>query len=232
MRRGAITTDFVLVPGAGGVATLYWRHVSALLEAAGHGAVPVDLPGDAPDAGLPEYAAMVTDAIRGCAAPVVVAQSMGGFSAVMACDRVPVRELVLVNAMVPAPGETPGEWWTATGAIDARIAAAKAGGYDTEFDLATYFLHDLDAADAAAILANPLEEADIAFGQRCEISTWPDVATAAVIGRDDRFFPVEFQRQLVRERVGVDATVVPGGHLLGLANPKGLFEALLELTDP
>ncbi len=175
---------------------------------------------------------MVTDAIVGSAEPVVVAQSMGGFSAVMACDRVPVPALILVNAMVPVPGETPGEWWTATGAIDARIAAAQSGGYDTEFDLATYFLHDLDAEDAAAILANPLEEADMAFGQRCAISAWPDVATAAVIGRDDRFFPVEFQRRLLRERAGVDATVVPGGHLLGLANPGGLSEALRALAGP
>jgi hypothetical protein len=223
-------TDFILVPGAGGVATPYWRFVSAQLEGAGHRAVPVDLPGDAPNAGLPEYVAILIDAIESCLEPVVVAQSMGGFSGVLACDRVPVRGLILVNAMVPAPRETPGEWWAATGAIDARIAAAKAGGYDTEFDLATYFLHDLDAEEAAAVLANPLEESDIAFGQPCDIAKWPDVSTAAVIGRDDRFFPVEFQRQVLRERVGVDATVVPGGHLLALANPDGLSGALLDLS--
>jgi len=230
--RGAITTDFILVPGAGGVATPYWRLVNAQLTGAGHRALPVDLPGGAPDAGLPEYAAIIVDAIESCAEPVVVAQSMGGFSAVMACDRVPVRGLILVNAMVPAPGETPGLWWTATGAIDARIAAAEAGGYNTEFDLATYFLHDLGAEDAAAVLANPGDEADIAFGQPCDVARWPDVPTAAVIGRDDRLFPFELQRQLVRQRVGVDATVVPGGHLLALANPDGLFGALLDLTGP
>jgi len=133
--------------------------------------------------------------------------------------------------MVPAPGETPGEWWTATGAITARIAAAEAGGYDTDFDLETYFLHDLAPEDAAAVLSDPGNEADIAFGERCDIGTWPDVATTAVVGRDDRLFPVGFQRQLLRQRVGVDAIVVPGGHLLALANPDGLFEALLHLTN-
>ncbi len=225
-------TDFILVPGAGGLATLFWRPVSAQLEKAGHRALPVDLPGESRDLGLPEYAATIMDAIGSCAEPVVVAQSMGGFSAVMACDRVPVRGLILVNAMVPAPGETPGQWWTTTGAIDARIAAAEAGGYDTEMDLATYFLHDLGAEDAAAVLANPGDEADIAFGQPCAVATWPDVPTAAVVGRDDRLFPVAFQRQVLRDRVGVEATVVPGGHLLALANPDGLFEALLELTRP
>jgi pimeloyl-ACP methyl ester carboxylesterase len=157
---------------------------------------------------------------------------MGGFSAAMACDRVPVRGLILVNAMVPAPGETPGEWWAATGAITARTTAAEAGGYDTEFDLETYFLHDLTPENAAAVLANPGDEADIAFGQPCSIAAWPDVPTAAIIGRDDRLFPFEFQRELLRRRVGVDASIIPGGHLLALANPDGLFEALPPLIDP
>jgi hypothetical protein len=205
--------------------------VSAQLESAGHRALPVDLPGADPEAGLPDYAALIINAIESCAEPVVVAQSMGAFSAVMACDRIPVGGLILVNAMVPAPGETPGEWWKATDAINARIAAAEAGGYDTDFDLETYFLHDLAPGAAAAVLANPGDEADVAFGQQCDIKNWPDVTTAAVIGRDDRLFPVEFQRRLLRERVGVDAIVVPGGHLLALANPDALFQALLQVTD-
>ena len=201
--------------------------MSAQLENAGHHALPVDLPGADPRAGLPEYAALIVDAIETCVEPVVVAQSMGGFSAVMACDRIPVGRLILVNAMVPAPGETPGDWWAATGAINARIAAAKAGGYDTDFDLETYFLHDIPPEEVAAVLANPGDEADIAFGQPCDIGRWPDIATSAVIGRDDRLFPVEFQRRLLRQRVGVDAIVVPGGHLLALANPDALFQAII-----
>jgi pimeloyl-ACP methyl ester carboxylesterase len=230
-QESAIVTDFILVPGAGGLATPYWRLVVAQLEKVGHRALPVDLPGRDPERGLPDYAAMIVDVIEGCAEPVVVAQSMGGFSAVMACNRVPTRGLVLVNAMVPTPGETPGEWWTATGAIDARIAAAEVGGYGSEFDLTTYFLHDLDSQAAAAVLSDPGEEADIAFGQPCDVASWPDVPTAAVVGRDDRFFPPEFQREVLRERVGVIPTVIPGGHLVALANPYGLFEALLALTD-
>ena len=41
----------------------------------------------------------------------------------------PVSSLVLVNAMVPVPGETPGEWWANTGAVEAREVAADAGNY-------------------------------------------------------------------------------------------------------
>jgi pimeloyl-ACP methyl ester carboxylesterase len=230
-RERAIVTDFILVPGAGGVATPHWRLVTARLEHAGHRAFPVDLPGSDPEKGLPDYAAMIVDVMEGCAEPVVVAQSMGGFSAVMACHRVPAAGLILVNAMVPAPGETPGEWWAATGAIDARVADADAGGYGSEFDLTTYFLHDLDSQAAADVLSDPGEEADIAFGQPCEIEAWPDVPTTAVVGRDDRFFPLEFQRKVLRERVGVFPIVIPGGHLLALANPNDLFHVLVHLTE-
>jgi hypothetical protein len=61
-----------------------------------------------------------------------------------------VRLLVLVNAMIPLPGETPGDWWGDTGWEPARVAAAQASGYPAEFDLATYFLHDVPADVAAA----------------------------------------------------------------------------------
>ena len=36
-----------------------------------------------------------------------------------------------------------------------------------------------------------------------------------------------WSRRLARERAGVEAVVVPGGHLLALADPDGLVEALL-----
>jgi hypothetical protein len=223
-------TDFVLVPGAGGIATPYWRLVTAQLQRAGHRAVPVDLPGGALDAGLPEYSGLIANAMDDCEEPIVVAQSLGGFSAVMACEQVRARQLVLTNAMVPFPGETPGSWWEATGAVEARVAAAQVGGYDANFDLTTYFLHDLSATDAAAVLANPGYEADIVFGQPCDIKSWPDVPTSAVVGRDDRFFPLAFQQQLLRERLGVSPTVIAGGHLVALANPGGLSEVLLSIA--
>ena len=67
---------FVLIPGAGGVAW-YWHRVVPELEARGHEAVAVDLPGPDESAGLPEYADAVIAAIGGRRDVVVVAQSMG-----------------------------------------------------------------------------------------------------------------------------------------------------------
>ena len=53
------------------------------------------------------------------------------------------------------------------------------------------------------------------------------VAIRAVAGADDRFIPVGFQRALARERVGVEADVLPGGHLMALSQPAPLAGYLL-----
>ncbi|MFG2290216.1 alpha/beta fold hydrolase [Streptomyces sp. NPDC048595] len=217
----------MLIPGAGGAAW-YWHRVVPELRARGHEAVAVDLPGADESAGLPEYTDTVVAAVGDHDDVVLVAQSMGGFTAPMVCARVPVRLLVLVNAMIPLPGETPGQWWDDTGAPAARVAAAEAGGYPAEFDLATYFLHDVPAGIAAAGAEHARPEADVAFGQTCDIERWPDVATRVLAAAEDRFFPPEFQRKVARDRLGIDAEEVPGGHLVALSRPGDLADRLVE----
>ena len=219
---------FVLIPGAGGAAW-YWHRVVPELQARGHEAVAVDLPGADESAGLPEYADAVVAAIGGHHDVVVVAQSMGGFTAPVVCARIPVRLLVLLNAMIPLPGETPGAWWDNTGWSDARVAAAKQGGYGLDVDLAVYFLHDVPPDIAAAGEPYQRPEADVAFGSSCDFSGWPPVPIRAVAGADDRFFPAGFQRALARDRLGIEADVLPGGHLMALSHPAELAAYLLAL---
>jgi Alpha/beta hydrolase family len=220
---------YVLIPGAGGTAW-YWHRVVPLLRDAGHEAIAVDLPGDDEAAGLPEYADLVAAAAGGRDDVVLVAQSLGGFTAPLAAARVAVRALVFVNAMIPVPGETPGAWWDNTGWEQARIAAARRGGYSAEFDLATYFLHDVPPEVAAAGEPYQRPEADVVFGSVCDFPGWPAVPVRAVAGSDDRFFPAGFQRKLAADRVGVAADLLPGGHLIALARPAGLADYLLGIS--
>ncbi len=217
---------FVLVPGAGGSAW-YWHLVARELAGLGHEAIAVDLPGADDSVGLPEYADAVVAAARDHRDVIMVGQSMGAFTAPATCSRVPARLLVLVNPMIPRPGETPGEWWEHTGWEAARVAAAQAGGYPAEFDLASYFLHDVPADVAAEGESHARPEAEIAFGQPFAIDRWPDVPTRVVAGRDDRFFPLDFQRRVARERLGAQVDVVPGGHLAALARPAELTAQLI-----
>jgi pimeloyl-ACP methyl ester carboxylesterase len=48
-----------------------------------------------------------------------------------------------------------------------------------------------------------------------------------IAGRDDRFFPIDFQRRVARERLQATVEELPGGHLLALSNPRGLANLLL-----
>lgn len=217
---------FVLVPGAGGGAW-YWHRVTPLLEAAGHHVVAVELPGSDERAGLDAYAAITVREIGGRNSVVLVAQSMGGFTAPLVCARAPVRQLVLVNAMIPRPGETAGDWWGNTGSEAAREAAAKKAGYSPRFDLETYFLHDVPAEVARAGESENHEEAPIAFREPCRFEAWPDVPIHVLAGKDDRFFPLDFQQRIARERLGCGVDVIPGGHLVALSQPRALAERLI-----
>lgn len=231
---------FVLVPGAGGAAW-FWHRVVPELEARGHTAVAVELPAADESAGPAEYADVVAAAIHdrtgstgdmndraGDAADVVVvAQSLGGFTAPLVCSRAPVGRLVLLNAMIPLPGETAGQWWEATGWSAARLAAAAAGGYGTELDSDTYFWHDVPGEIVAGAADHENPEAEVAFGQACGIDRWPPVPTHVVVGADDRFFPPDFQRRVARDRLGVQPDEVPGGHCAALSHPAELADRLV-----
>lgn len=216
---------FVLVPGAGGHAA-YWALLVPELRRRGHEAIAVDIAGDDPALGLPEYAQAVDRAIGGQDGVVLVAQSLAGFTAPMVSQ--PVAMIVLLNAMIPEPGETPGQWGDATGSGEARRVADEAAGRSGEFDAETYFLHDLPGEARAALAAAgpPREQAGTPFGQPCAFRHWPDVPVKVLIGAGDRLFPAEFQRRVAKERLGLDADEIPGGHLVALSNPHGLADRL------
>jgi pimeloyl-ACP methyl ester carboxylesterase len=225
--------SFVLVPGAGGAAW-YWSRVVPLLEAAGAQAVAVELPGDDPQAGLDDYVDRVVGAADGLPDVVLVGQSLGAFSASWAAARVPAAGLVLVNGMIPVPGETAGEWWEATGQAAARRANEEREGRDPDapFDLVTGFLHDVPPEVAAEGEPHQNEEADVVFETPWAVEAWPEVPTRVIAGADDRFFPLEFQQRVAAERLGIDVEVVPGGHLCALSRPDELTARLLGPSAP
>ena len=217
---------FVLIPGAGGMAW-YWHRAAALIRAAGHEPIAIDLPGADSNAGLSAYADIVVSAIAERSDVVLVAQSLAGFTAPLVCARASVARLVFVNAMIPKPGETAGSWWGATGAVEAREHAALRRGYATDFDVGTYFLHDVPQEVLRNGPERPREEAETVFGEPCRFERWPDIPIHVLAGRDDRFFPIEFQRRVARERLGKEVEEIPGSHLVALSKPEGLTERLL-----
>lgn len=208
---------YVLIHGAGSD-SWYWHLVAPELRARGHDVVAVDLPSDDDRAGLAEYTDAVVDAIGDRTDLVLVAQSMAGFTAPLVCERMPVRLLVLVAAMVPSPGESPGEWWANTGHDDERVDAS---------DPVAVFLHDLPAdVQAEAMQRGAREQSGTPFERPWPLDAWPDVPTRFLLCRDDRFFPAPFMRRVVRDRLGITPDEMDGGHLPALARPQELVERL------
>ncbi len=79
-----------------------------------------------------------------------------GIIAPLVAERTPVSRMVLVNAMVPRPGESAGEWWHATGQDQARAEHYRRLGLELPpvFDLGangalpTKAIHTVGASDA------------------------------------------------------------------------------------
>jgi predicted enzyme related to lactoylglutathione lyase/pimeloyl-ACP methyl ester carboxylesterase len=225
-RMSKIGATYVLVPGAGGD-SWYWSRVARRLRARGHEVLSPDLPAADDAAGLGEYADTVVRAIGDRSGAIVVAQSMGAFPASMACERADVGLLVLVAPMIPAPAESPGEWWSATGQTLARRRNEEHAGRDpdAEFDVITGFFHDVPPEVVAEAFARgEPRQSDTPFAEPWPLDAWPDVPTRVLVGRHDRLFPPEFLVALARERLGIEADVIDSGHLPALSRPD-------ELTD-
>lgn len=205
---------YVLIHGAGGE-SWYWHLVAPELQALGHEVIAVDLPCDNDSAGLQDYADTVVQAIGDRRDVILVAQSLAAFTAPVVCSRVPVLLMVLVAAMVPRPGESAGEWWANTG-----------HQFPDPFDPAEVFAHDLAPELAAESLDHLREQSDTPFKEPWPLEAWPDVPTRFLLCRDDRFFPAEFQRRVVKERLGMTPDEMGGGHLPALARPHELVEHL------
>jgi pimeloyl-ACP methyl ester carboxylesterase len=208
---------YVLIHGAGDVGW-YWHLVEAELRERGHDVVAPDLPCDDDSAGLREYAVAMVDAIGERTDLVVVAQSLGAFTAPLVCDRAPVELLVLVAPMIPAPGEAPADYWTNT-----RYGEEERESYDDEIAL---FYQDVPPDLAAEALRRGRTQSEARLGEPSPLQAWPDVPTRVLLCRDDRLLPPGFLRRVARERLGITPDEIDGGHTPALSRPRELAERL------
>lgn len=219
---------YVLIPGAGGD-PWEWHRLVPELERRGHEAIAVRLPTEDAAAGWSAYADAVVDAMPDHRGVVLVAESMGGFAAPIVCTKRPVRLLVLLNAMIPKPGETFNAWWENTNSGLARDAYHTSIGLspDESRDDGVVYYHDFP--DRVRVEAQSRVWQDQTFTPLAEpwpLSSWPDVPTRVLAGRHDRMFPLEFQRRVAREPLNVEVDEIDGGHMVALSNPSGLADRL------
>lgn len=217
---------FVLIHGGGDVGWS-WHLVEDELLRRGHEVVAPDLPCDDDAADLADYADTVVDAIGDRRDLIVVGHSYGGFTAPLVAARVPVEVLVLVAAMVPAPGEKPADWWTNTGYAEAvQEQARRDGGLTGHDDPFVAYYHDVPRDLAEQAVTRERGESEAAYGRPWPLAAWPAVPTRFVLCTDDRFFPAEFMRRVVSERLGVTPDEIAAGHYVALSRPHDLATLL------
>jgi pimeloyl-ACP methyl ester carboxylesterase len=230
---GAPTT-FVLIPGAGADPRVYGATIEALREL-GHEGIAPPLPLEEAAAAPSDHAEAILAAL-GDPPPrslVVVGQSLGAYSATIAAARLRPARLVLLAPMIPAPGETAGQWWEGTGHGEAIAPLTARLGSPSEWDeaaMAEVFYHDVDEATLAASAEYEGVPSEGLFEEPLPLETWPDVPTTVLIPRGDRLFPLEFQRRVARERLGLEIEEMEGGHLPFLSRPGELARRLAELA--
>ena len=202
---------FALIHGGGGSAW-DWHLVVPALRELGHDPIAMDLPNEDESAGWSQYADAVLRAIGERSDIVVVGHSLGGFTAPLVCAEVPVDLLVLVAAMIPSPGELFADWWT------------NAGYEETGYDDAFY--HDVPPALAAEARRRERNESSKALQEPWPLERWPGTPTRYLLCRNDRMFAAAWARRHARERLGLEADEIDGGHYLSLSRPRELADRL------
>lgn len=208
-------TTFALIHGAGGSGWDFHR-LGPELVARGHAFVAPDLPITDSSAGLSDFTDTVLAALGDASDVAVVGHSYGGFTAPLVASKVRARLLVYLAGMIPAPGEQPGQWWSATG------FSAPTGLTDTE----TYF-NGVPAELAAEGMAHGRDQVSKEWDEPWPLPAHPDVPTRVVLCRDDRFFTPDFQRRVAQERLGIEPDEVDGPHCAPLSHPAQIADLLV-----
>ena len=202
---------FALIHGGGGSAW-DWHLVVPELRDLGHDPVAVDLPTEDESADWGAYAGAVVDAVAERRHVIVVGHSLGGFTAPLVCARIRADLMILVAAMIPSPGEVFHQWWEDTG--------YQPSGFDD------VFYHDVPAPLATEAQKRERDEAAKALREPWPLSAWPTTPTRYLLCREDRMFPAAWARQHARERLGIQADEMDGGHYITLSRPRELAERL------
>jgi pimeloyl-ACP methyl ester carboxylesterase len=234
---------YVLVHGAFGGAWC-WEPIIPALEAAGHTAVAIDLPGAGGDRTPVEEITLASCAARVCEAltepSILVGSSMGGIVITQAANERPanVEQLVFVCAFMPANGQSLVDIAGLPEGTGNQIQANMVVSGDPP--VAT--LSDEAAALAVYNRCTP-EQQTWAIPRRREQAVAPfatpvdvDDALLATIPRsfvltlDDNAFTTALQRRMISEHPCVDVVELDSDHAPYLSATDDLAEALLSFA--
>jgi pimeloyl-ACP methyl ester carboxylesterase len=224
-------TVFALIHGAwhGGWA---WEGVVRELERAGHRAVAPDLPSEDLEADAPDYARVVLEALGDAEDVVVVGHSLGGLTAPLVAAARPVRQLVLLAALLPAPGQSLLDQLRAERGI--LLFPPDALAYDdqrrsrwADAEAARDAMYsDCPALVAAGAFARLRSQAATPQVRPTPLAAWPDVPSTYLVCTADRTVSPAWGARRARE-LGLPVRELTSGHSPMLSRPAELAATLL-----
>jgi pimeloyl-ACP methyl ester carboxylesterase len=224
--------DFVLVHGAYHGAWC-WDFLTPELERLGHRVVTVDLPISDPSLGAADYARAIEDALDPDTEPVLVGHSMTGLVIPLVAARRPIRRLVFLAAFLPSPGKSVSDQRSVEH-IDAGLPPVHVEWTDLGDDVwmigprtaTELFFHDAPPAVARWAMQRLRPQSYRVLTEITPLTTWPDVECRSIVCRDDRAINPVWVRSAARDRLGVQAIELGGGHSPFLTRPSELARLL------
>ena len=224
--------DIVLVHGSYHGAWC-WDFVRPELERLGHRVIAVNLPISDPALGAADYADAIDDALDPGSEPILVGHSMAGLVIPLVAARRPIRRLVFLAAFLASPGKSAADQ-RATEAIDGRVPPKTAEWTDLGDDVwmvgpntaTELFFQDAPAAVSRWATQRLRPQSYRVMNEISPLTSWPDVESRSIVCREDRALNPEWVRAAARERLGVEAVEIDGGHSPFLTRPAEVAKLL------
>ncbi len=220
--------DIVLVHGSYHGAWC-WDLLRPELEGLGHRVVTPELPISDPALGATDYARVVADAMDADRPSALVGHSSSGLILPLVAELRPVHAMVFLASFLPVPGVSANEQ-RAREPIDGRVPPANpewthlgddvwAVGPNTATEL---FFNDVPADLASWAVDRLRPQAYRVMKEPSPLTAWPAVPSRVIVCADDRAINPEWVRSSARERLGVEALEIAGGHSPFLTRPAEL----------
>lgn len=225
--------EFALVHG-GSHGPWCWDRVVPELERRGHTAVAVDVPMDDAANDLERCADLVAWGCVGMDSPIVVGHSIAGTFLPLAAARTQARLMVFLCAMVPVPGNSLADQQTEDPTMvrfPYQLVVDEQGRTLATRDVAqAMYYSDCSEEDVDRAVARLRPQAPTVRFATFPADGWADVPAAYIVAAEDAVVSVDWGRRVARERLGVEAVEIPGGHSPMISRPGTLASVLDNLA--
>jgi pimeloyl-ACP methyl ester carboxylesterase len=215
-----------------------WDLLRPELERLGHRVITMDLPISDPTLGAADYARTVETALEPGSEPVLVGHSMAGLVIPLVAANRPIRSLIFLGAFLPSPGRSANDQ-RASEPIDGRVPPTTSEWIDIGENVwmvgpktaTEIFFPDATPAVARWATQRLRPQSYRVLTETTPLEAWPDIESRSIVCRDDRAINPAWVRAAARERLGVEAVEISGGHSPFLTRPVELALALDQLMS-